>query len=132
MELNHTATEINVETSRARRYEIGAAIRYRIRGEREWREGAMENISFSGVLIRATDLVHPDTIIEMRFLLPVELNGECAAEVLCQGSVVRSSKCSEPVGSVTIAARINHSRLLRQTPEKRMEPGIYLPVAITD
>lgn len=113
MELNQAATEANM--SRARRYEIGAAIRYRVRGEREWREGAMENISFSGVLIRTTDFVRPETIIEMRFLLPVELNGECAAEVLCQGSVVRSSNCSEPAGSVTIAARINHSRLLRQT-----------------
>lgn len=90
-------------------------IRYRVRGEREWREGVMENISTSGILIRATEALEPPAAIEMRFVLPVELEGECAAEVLCRGVVVRSSKCSVPAGAVNIAARIVHSRFLRQS-----------------
>ncbi|HEX4004979.1 MAG TPA: PilZ domain-containing protein [Acidobacteriaceae bacterium] len=118
MEVNETANDTQVGISRARRYEIGTVIRYRVRGEREWHEGVMENISSSGVLIRTGQSLHPDTSIEMRFVLPVELHGECAAEVLCRGSVVRSSKCAAPRGSVTIAARINHSRFLRQTGKK--------------
>jgi|ERR1700723_2567130 hypothetical protein len=118
MDSNGTANGTAVGISRARRYEIGTVIRYRVRGEREWHEGVMENISSSGVLIRTGHSLHPDTSIEMRFVLPVELNGECAAEVLCRGSVVRSSKCVAPAGSVTIAATISHSRFLRQTGRK--------------
>jgi hypothetical protein len=101
--------------SRARRYEIGTLIRYRVRGEREWREGVTENISISGVLIHTSHALEPNTSIEMRFLLPVELEGEFAAEVFCRGLVVRSSGHPEQAGTTTIAARILHSRFLRQT-----------------
>jgi len=104
----------NPETPRARRYDIGTAIRYRVRGEREWHEGLTENISISGVLIRSGRSLDPQTAIEMRFFLPVELDGECAAEVFCRGFVIRSSKSRIPAGTFAIAARIMHSRFLRQ------------------
>lgn len=104
----------NPETPRARRYEIGTSIRFRARGEREWHEGLTENISISGMLIRSARSLDPKTAIEMRFFLPVELDGECAAEVFCRGFVIRSSKCRIPAGTFTIAARIMHSRFLRQ------------------
>jgi hypothetical protein len=104
----------NPETPRARRYEIGTSIRFRARGEREWHEGLTENISISGMLIRTARSLDPKTAIEMRFFLPVELDGECAAEVFCRGFVIRSSKCRIPAGTFTIAARIMHSRFLRQ------------------
>lgn len=102
------------ESSRARRYDIGTVIRYRVRGERDWKEGMTENISISGVLIRTSQPLAPDTALEMRFFLPVELQGECAAEVFCRGLVVRSSHGSGQTGEVSIAARIVHSRFLRQ------------------
>lgn len=104
----------NPEIPRARRYEIGTVIRFRARGEREWHEGLTENISISGLLIRSARALDPKTAIEMRFFLPVELDGECAAEVFCRGFVIRSSKCRIPAGTYTIAARIMHSRFLRQ------------------
>lgn len=104
--------------SRARRYAIGAALRYRVSGEQEWREGVMENISISGVLLRAAKPLAPNTMIELRFSLPVELHGESAADVLCRGSVVRSSHRGVPGGPVNIAARIVHSRFVRQMGQK--------------
>jgi hypothetical protein len=101
---------------RARRYEISTVTKYRIQGEREWYEGVMRNISISGVLIGAAFSLPPETVIEMRFSLPVHLtDGIRAAEVFCRGSVVRSSKSTIPGKSATmIAARIIHSRFLRQ------------------
>jgi hypothetical protein len=114
MEYRGAANVTPKEASRARRYEIGTVIRYRVRGERDWQEGTTENISISGVLIRTARALKPDTAIEMRFFLPVELQGECAAEVFCRGLVVRSSQSSGLGGEVTIAARIVHSRFLRQ------------------
>lgn len=114
MEYRGAANVAPKETSRARRYDIGTVIRYRVRGERDWHEGMTENISISGVLIRTSRSLKPDTAIEMRFFLPVELQGECAAEVFCRGLVVRSSQAGGPDGEVAIAARIVHSRFLRQ------------------
>lgn len=114
MESDQIIDSTNPEIPRARRYEIGTAIRFRVRGERDWQEGLTENISVSGLLIRSGRALDPRTAIEMRFFLPVELDGECAAEVFCRGFVIRSSKCRIPAGTYTIAAKIMHSRFLRQ------------------
>jgi len=114
MDSDRACSATNPEIPRARRYEIGTAIRFRARGEREWHEGLTENISISGLLIRSARSLDPKTAIEMRFFLPVELDGECAAEVFCRGFVIRSSKCRIPAGTYTIAAKIMHSRFLRQ------------------
>ena len=103
------------EVSRAERYEIGTAVRYRCVGEREWSEGMTENISISGVLIRTNRFLDPSTTIEMKFFLPVELSGENAAEVICRGVIVRSSKCNPSSGDVAIASTIAQSRFLRHT-----------------
>ena len=114
MDSDPDCTSATPEIPRARRYEIGTAIRFRVRGEREWHEGLTENISVSGLLIRSVKALDPRTAIEMRFFLPVELDGECAAEIFCRGFVIRSSKCRIPAGTYTIAAKIMHSRFLRQ------------------
>jgi len=114
MDTEGAASTPQMEVNRARRYEIGTVIRYRVRGEREWHEGVTENISTSGVLIRTDRSLESKTSIEMRFFLPVELDGESAAEVFCRGLVIRSSKCRIPANTVTIAVKIAHSRFIRQ------------------
>lgn len=114
MDSDQALTKTDGEALRARRYEIGTIIRYRVRGEREWHEGETENISISGMLIRSDRSLEPRTAIEMRFFLPVELDGESAAEIFCRGLVIRSSRCRVPAGSFMIAAKIMHSRFHRQ------------------
>jgi hypothetical protein len=105
------------KVARAKRYDIGAMMRFRIRGETEWHEGVMKNISNSGVLFRTTYSLSQDAVIEMTFVLPVSLQGESAAEVLCRGSVVRFSESESPGEAFPVAARIEHSRFLRQKKE---------------
>jgi hypothetical protein len=108
--------------TRAQRYEIATILRYRIRGEKEWREGVMKNISISGVLLHADNSLPQDTVIELRFSLPVHLDGENAAEVLCRGSVVRSTKGEGPGVAAMVAAKIKHTRFLRQKDRKDEAP----------
>jgi hypothetical protein len=98
---------------RAQRYEMNTTSRYRIRGEKQWRESIVKNISISGVLIHTTSFLELKTEIEVRFSLPVHLRDESAAEVLCRGSVVRSSKFEEPGEEAIAAARIEHWRFVR-------------------
>jgi hypothetical protein len=102
---------------RAQRYEICTVIRYRVRGERKWYEGMTENISTTGLLIRADYLPDPNTSLEMKFFLPIALFGERAAEVFCRGVIVRLTKCVVPAGAIAFASTIVHSRLLRYAPK---------------
>ena len=118
MDAERARSETQAEVCRARRYEIGTAIRYRVQGERGWQEGVTENISISGVLMRSARPLEPKAAVEMRFFLPVDLDGERAAEVFCRGFVIRTSTCRIPAGTFTIAAKIMHSRFLRQMSSK--------------
>ena len=104
---------------RAHRYEICTVVRYRVRGEHKWYEGITENISTTGLLIRADYLPDPDTTIELNFYLPVALYGERAAEVCCRGVIVRLANCVAPTGAIAFASTIVHARLLRYAPNMR-------------
>jgi len=74
----------------------------------------MKNMSISGVLLSTPHSLPLEAIIEMRFSLPVLISGESAAEVLCRGSVVRTSKGNLSDGESIVAARVTRSRFLRQ------------------
>jgi PilZ domain len=75
---------------RAARFSLRLPIRYRTVGEAGWKDGVTENISRSGVLFRAADLLRVDTPIEMRLVLPVAGRTEQLPEILCQGHIVRT------------------------------------------
>jgi PilZ domain len=107
---------------RAQRYEINTAMRYRLRGEKLWREGVVKNISISGVLIRIDQFLDLEATIEVRFSLPIHLRGERPAEVLCRGFVIRSLKCEEPNRAVMVAAKIEHWRFLRKKGRESEQP----------
>lgn len=100
---------------RPQRYEIVATIHFRVLREKKWRDGVIQNISTSGVLIRTNDICPVDTNIEMRFGLPVDLPYSRAAEVYCRGVVVRSSQSHDEIDKGFIAATIEQSRLIRAT-----------------
>lgn len=113
-----TAKERAVEIPRARRYGIATSIHYHIGGANVWREGTIENISTSGVLLTTDQILEINTPIEMRFVLPVELIGESAAEVICRGVVVRSYRAEDSADAIKVAAKIVSSRFLRQQSRK--------------
>ena len=75
---------------RARRFNLHLPLRYRPVGEKTWRPGTTENISRSGLLFRATETLLPSAQLEINLVLPVEIAGIAATEVVCRGEVVRS------------------------------------------
>jgi hypothetical protein len=81
-------------------------VRYRRPGEQDWHIGTTENISRSGVLFRADDVLEPNTQLEINLVLPVEIAGLAAAEVVCRGEVVRAVEPQQPEMSPALAARI--------------------------
>ena len=75
---------------RAQRFPIQTPVRYRESGQTAWSEGVTVNISRSGVLFRAPEVPEPKTVLEMQILLPAEVTGGMAANVVCLGPVVRA------------------------------------------
>ncbi len=75
---------------RARRFNLHLPLRYRPLGEETWRPGTTENISRSGLLFLAQELLHPNALLEISLVLPAEIAGLAATEVICRGEVVRS------------------------------------------
>ncbi|HKM85981.1 MAG TPA: ATP-binding protein [Terriglobales bacterium] len=86
----NSLAEKKVPPFRARRFNLHLPLRYRPLGEKSWRPGTTENISRSGLLFQAQELLHPSVQLEISLVLPAEIAGLAATEVICRGEVVRS------------------------------------------
>ena len=90
-------------SERRTRLAVRQPLRYRAVGEGTWREGLTENISRSGVLFRAENLLQVRTLVELTFMLAVaDLN----SEVFCRGQVVRTVPPAGPSDPPSLAATI--------------------------
>ena len=91
---------------RARRFNLHLPLRYRLLGEKDWRPGTTENISRSGLLFAAQELLQPNAQLEINLVLPSEIAGLAATEVVCRGEVVRSIEPQSPELPPALAAKI--------------------------
>ena len=91
---------------RARRFNLQLPLRYRPLGEKSWRPGTTENISRSGLLFQAQELMHPNAILEISLVLPAEIAGLAATEVICRGEIVRSVETQRQGVTPALAAKI--------------------------
>jgi hypothetical protein len=87
--------------SRTERFPLRLPIRYRPVGSLQWAHGTTENISATGVLVRA-DVV-PGLHAALDFRFPVEM-GRDRSEVACRGAVVRTATgaAGQPAFAATI------------------------------
>ncbi len=91
---------------RAKRFSLQLPLKYRPLGEQNWHSGTTENISRSGMLFRAEELISPNVQLEINLVLPREIAGLSDAEVVCRGEIVRAVEGSESRMSPAIAAKI--------------------------
>ena len=98
--------ETNQQPMRATRFTIPMSLRYRRSGDAAWHNGKVQNISRSGVLFAAEEIMDVNTRIELTFELPIKLGGEKSAQVHCTGQVVRTIMAVSTVGTPSLAATI--------------------------
>jgi PAS domain S-box-containing protein len=91
---------------RAQRFNLHLPLKYRLLGEDDWRDGTTENISRSGLLFRAEETVAPNAQVEINLVLPAEIAGLSAAEVVCRGEVVRTVEAESSTVNPALAAKI--------------------------
>lgn len=92
--------------SRAQRFQLHLPLRYRRLGETDWHVGTTENISRSGLLFQADDVLQPNAQLEINLVLPQEIAGLSGTEVVCRGEVVRTVDGDGGKLSPALAARI--------------------------
>src|SRR5882762_5928827 len=91
---------------RAQRFQLHLPLRYRRLGEENWHEGTTENISRSGLLFEAEELLQPSAQLEINLVLPAEIAGLSPTEVVCRGEVVRSVQPKGDAVTPALAAKI--------------------------
>ena len=91
---------------RAQRFALHLPLKYRLVGENDWRQGTTENISRSGLLFRAEEAIPPNAQLEINLVLPAEIAGLSAAEVVCRGEIVRTVAAETPTTPPALAAKI--------------------------
>ena len=101
----HIRSREKLSPFRAQRFNLHLPMKYRPLGEQDWRDGTTENISRSGLLFEAGEKLSPNAQLEINLVLPVEIAGLSAAEVVCRGEVVRSQETGEKAVN-TLAAKI--------------------------
>ena len=99
-------TKGKVAPFRAQRFALHLPLKYRQLGEQDWRVGTTENISRSGLLFRAEEPLSPKVQLEINLVLPAEIAGLTAAEVVCRGEVVRMVESDTPSVTPALAAKI--------------------------
>jgi hypothetical protein len=100
---------------RARRLRFDISLRYRAKFGSAWYEGAVENLSQSGVLFHGSQHLPPNTLVEMIFEMPEQISGQANSNVVCQGRVIRATKSTKPDGDSAMAAAVLDYKFLRTT-----------------
>lgn len=102
----HALRAREVPPTRAQRFQLHLPLRYRRLGEKEWHTGKTQNISRSGMLFQADEMLQPSSQLEINLVLPAEIAGLSETEVVCRGEVVRTVEGQQGSLSPALAARI--------------------------
>jgi PAS domain S-box-containing protein len=102
----HAARARESSPARAQRFYLQLPLRYRRLGEKEWHVGTTENISRSGMLFEADEVLQPSSQLEINLVLPQEIAGLSSTEVVCRGEVVRTVEPRGETPGPALAARI--------------------------
>ena len=101
----HAVRAREAAPARAQRFQLHLPLRYRRLGEKQWHEGTTHNISRSGMLFEADQVLSPSVQLEINLVLPAEIAGLSETEVVCRGEVVRAIEAPDAMNAA-LAARI--------------------------
>ena len=95
---------------RAERIPVATKIDFRRLGSAEWRSGTTVNISRTGVLFQAEELLPVYTPLEMKLEIPPQVMDEESGRVLTKGYIVRTVLPPPGEGMPALAATIWESK----------------------
>ena len=96
---------------RFRRYALELPLHYRKLGEAGWLSGRSTNLSGSGVLFCAEQVLPTGAEVELRIALPVRHENAAPVQLFCSARIVRSESPQAPQYAPLLAAAILNYRL---------------------
>lgn len=99
------------------RFQIGLPMRFRIAGERFWRDGWADTMSLTEIVFRGEDGVEIGKTIDIRLVLRRPSSRERGGTIVSKAKVTRSLPLPEMPGYTAMTAELNSPRLLRFNPE---------------
>ena len=97
--------------ARALRFVVQLGIQYRSVEALKWSKGSTVNVSRSGLLFKPTQVVIPDTSVDIILTVPGAVAGEPTSRLRCRGQIVRSWDSVESSSGPTAAAAIEDYEL---------------------
>ena len=102
----HAVAASQLPSSRAQRFQLHLPLKYRRLDEEKWHAGETRDISRSGLLFQAENVLQPNVILEINLVLPAEIAGLSPTEVICRGEVVRAVESNGEKMPPALAAKI--------------------------
>jgi hypothetical protein len=102
--------------SRANRYPLGLPLRYRPAGEARWLAATTLNVSHTGVLFQARELLPDQAPVQLEIDLPGDEDGR--AQVVTGGVVARVAPAPEGTGG-EVAVALDGYELVRLPRDER-------------
>jgi hypothetical protein len=99
-------------TQEAIRFQVGLPMRFRIFGEKVWREGWVETMSVTEILFRSSREVAASQGMEIRIALPSPQSGAHGGIIVGKARVLRCFAMPEMQAQNLIVASISSPRLL--------------------
>jgi hypothetical protein len=112
------------KVEREARFVVVTPLLYRPTGTLNWYKGAIRNVSPSGVLFRAEELVPMGSAIELSFSLPAETGSKRRIQIFCWAKVARTVMPVRGDTSPSLAAKI-----VRYRSEAHIDPEIQFQTA---
>lgn len=109
--------------TRAKRFSIHTAVRYRASETDPWHDGRTENVSCSGALIAGRHRMDEAAPVEMLLPLPEQIIGKAHLHVFCRGRVVRVSRPALPMLRPKFAVRWRELRVVNGEVRTLREPA---------
>lgn len=94
------------KSARAPRIYAVIPLYFRELGGFGWKTGMTENISQSGVLFKADQVMNVGTPVEMQYSPPAQVTWTTNNQVSCRGKIVRTQAAPSPAAKPACAAHI--------------------------
>jgi len=94
------------------RFQINLPMRYRLHGERVWRDGWVDNMSLTEILFSGTGMVDVGKSIDIRLVL-LGRGGGRGGTIVSKAKVTRSWPFLDLPGQAFIAATLINPRIVR-------------------
>ncbi len=105
---------IHQNAERAKRFGLHLPVYFRQPNSPTWLEGTTENISYTGVLLRSSYPLAPETALELRLQVAVGPKHSSTTEIRCKGAVVRVEQRHALETPIALAVAIRDYRIVRR------------------